>query len=166
MLLKSPGRSSPAPPVPGQLAAWGQVGTAGRSRRSSAAPIRGYPRFQPWCWPAKGREARARGGRRSAPGEPVPARIKSPAVPPPPGKGRPQSDPHGRARGCRHNPASAGSEAWSEGAAPEPPLLPNSSRVEGNDSYTTASMLVAGEWVQAVGTGPSAQQHILTLAHG
>jgi hypothetical protein len=166
VLLKSPGRSSPAPHVPGLLAARGQVGTAGRSRRSSAAPIHGYPRFQPWCWPAKVREARARDGRRSAPGAPVPARTKLPAGPPPQGRRQPQSDPHERARGCRHNPASAGSGAWTEGIAPEPPLLPNSPKVEGNDSYTTASMPVAGEWVQAVGAGQSTQQHILTLAHG
>ena len=91
---------------------------------------------------------------------------ESPAVPPLPGRGRPQSDPHGRARGYRHSPASAGSGARNEGAAPEPQLLPNSPRVEGNDSYTTGSMPVAEELVQAVGIGRATQQHILTLAHG
>jgi hypothetical protein len=166
VLLKSPGRSSPAPPDPGQLAAPGQVGTIGRSRRSSAAPIHGYPKFQPWCCPAKVREARGQGGRRSAPGEPVPARTKLPAGPPLQGRRQPRSDPHERARGCRHNPASAGSGAWTGGAAPEPQLLPNSPKVEGNDSYASGSMPVAGEWIQAVGTGQSTQQHILTLAHG
>ena len=166
MLLKSPGRSSPVPSVPGQLAARGQGGTAGRSRRSSAAPTRGYPRFQPSCWPAKAGEARARDGRRSALVEPVPARTKLPVVPPPQGRRQPQSDPHERARGCRHNPASAGSGAWTEGTAPEPQFRSNLPRAEGNDSYTTASMPVAAVWVQAAGTGRSTLQHILTLAHG